>query len=100
MKIVVNRDFGGFELTKAVFNELGIEWTGYGYLRNESFNIKSDNHMAYRADSKLIAAIEKVGIKESGDHGELKIIEIPDNTEWEISDYDGAETIHELHQSW
>ena len=26
--------------------------------------------------------------------------EIPDDVEWEIDDYDGIETIHEVHRSW
>ena len=32
MKIAVNRRYGGFGLSKAVYEELGIEWDGYGYL--------------------------------------------------------------------
>ena len=29
-----------------------------------------------------------------------KIIEIPDDIEWEIDNYDGIESIHEKHRSW
>ena len=48
MKIAINKCYGGFSLSKAVFDELGIEWNGYGYLENESFGINKaifDNHI-------------------------------------------------------
>ena len=101
MKIVINRCFGGFGLTKAVFNELGFVYDGYGSMHNEDFGIDSDEYLAYRADPKLIAAIEKVGIEEStAALAELEIVDIPDGVEWEINDYDGVETVHEQHRSW
>lgn len=57
--------------------------------------------MSYRADKRLIYAIEKVGIKKaSGVLSCIEIVEIPDGTDWEIDDYDGYETIHEKHRSW
>ena len=101
MKIVINKCYGGFGLTEAVFKELGIPWDGYGYLDNGEIGIESDNWDAYRADTKLIAAIESVGIKEStGSHAELRIVDVPDGIEWFIDDYDGVETIREQHRSW
>lgn len=53
-----------------------------------------------RTDKELITAIEELGSFANGMCGNIEIIEIPDNIEWEISDYDGFETIHEKHQSW
>jgi len=104
MKIVVNRSFGVFSLSEAVFNELGIEGGPHDYyLHNEDFGIKSDNPKAYRADSRLIAAIEKIGLEKSVKYrGEtvLKIIDIPDDVEWEINDWNGFETICEKHREW
>ena len=101
MKIVVNRCYGGFELSKAVYDELGIEWDGCGYIRNEDLGIESDNHNAYRADSKLIQAIEKIGEKESSVRfSKIEIVEIPDDVDWEIDKYYGYETIYEKHRSW
>lgn len=41
MKIAVNKCFGGFGVSKAVYDELGIVWDGYGYLDNESFGIET-----------------------------------------------------------
>jgi hypothetical protein len=101
MKIAVNKCYGGFGLSRDVFSKLKIEWDGYGYLDNESFGIKSDNYLEYRTNKKLIKAIESVGEKKaSGGMADVRIIEIPDGTDWEITDYDGIETLHEKHRSW
>lgn len=101
MKIVLNKCFGGFGVTEPVYKELGLEWDGYGCPGNEDFGIEDNNDMAYRSDPKLIAAIEKVGIKESsGSLADLQIVDIPDDIEWHIDEYDGIETVHESHRSW
>jgi len=101
MKIAINVDFGGFGLSKAAFAELGIPWDGYGYLRNEDFDITSDDYNAYRSHPKLIAAIEKIGVEQaSGSMAQLRIIDIPDGMEFEIDNYDGMESVHEKHRSW
>ncbi len=31
---------------------------------------------------------------------ELKIIDLPDDVNYQINDYDGHESIHEQHRSW
>jgi hypothetical protein len=33
-------------------------------------------------------------------HARLKIIEIPDDIEWHIEEYDGLEHIDENHRTW
>ena len=99
MKIVINKCYGGFGVTEAVMKEMGF--TKDRYLDNNLLGIKDDNYMAYRADERLIKAIEKIGIKKStANLAELRIVEIPDDVEWEIDDYDGIETVHEKHRSW
>ena len=101
MKIAINRCWGGFELSKAVYKELGIEYDGYGYLENEDLGIESDDHNAYRADPRLIKAIEKLGEERaSGRLARVVIVDIPDDVKWEIGDYDGQESVHEKHRSW
>lgn len=100
MKIVVNRCYGGFSVSQAIMKELGISFS-HGYLRNEDFGIESDNWEAYRAAPTLIAAIEKIGIKEAtGSLAKLEIVEIPDDVDWYIHEYDGLESVHEVHRSW
>lgn len=54
-----------------------------------------------RVDPDLISVIEELGTKNaSGPYAELKIVEIPDGVEWQINDYDGAETISERYRTW
>jgi len=92
MKIAVNRCWGGFGVSKAVYDELGMGWDGYGYDFGED---------SKRSDPKLIAAIEKLGTKESsGVHAEIEIVDVPDDVEWYIHDYDGMETVREKHRTW
>lgn len=101
MKIAVNKCFGGFSVSKEVYDKLGLEWDGYGFLSNNDLGIASDDYLAYRSDSKLIAAIESVGINNaSGPSAKVRIVDIPDDIEWEIDEYDGIETVHEKHRSW
>lgn len=53
-----------------------------------------------RDDPLLIQVVEELGEKSWGSYSELKIVEIPDDIEWEISEYDGMESIQEKHRSW
>jgi len=53
-----------------------------------------------RSDPLLIQVVEELGEKADGDCAELKIVEIPDGVVWEIDEYDGMESIDEVHQSW
>lgn len=101
MKIVINKCYGGFGLSQAVYAELGIKWDNYGYISNKHLGIESDNYMAYRQSPRLIAAIEKVGEdKASGGLAKVCVVEIPDGIEYDIEEYDGQESIHEKHRSW
>lgn len=102
MKIAINKCYGGFSVSKEVFTELGIPWDEYGFLDNEVMGIDGgENYDAWRAHPKLIAAIEKIGEdKASGSLARVHVVDIPDGVEWEIHDYDGVETIREVHRSW
>ena len=110
MKVVINSEFGGFSVSEKVINELGLEKEPYSrflidkniyYLSNEDFSIESENEYEYRANPKLIEAIEKIGIKFSNSNiSDLKIVDVPDfvvEKGWHISEYDGLETVHENH---
>ena len=44
--------------------------------------------------------MKELGNKANGRYSELKIVEIPDGIEWEISEYDGLETVEEKHRNW
>lgn len=101
MKIVINRCYGGFSLSNKVMRHLGFEADDYGYVENSSFNIDDNNYQAYRTHPALIDAIETIGLEESsGTYSELRIINIPDDMDWYIEDYDGLESVHEHHKSF
>ena len=60
--------------------------------------IKANN---YERDSPLlIQVIEELGEKANGMCAQLKIIEIPEGVEWDISEYDGIEHVAEKHRVW
>lgn len=53
-----------------------------------------------REDEDLVRAVKELGDAANGMCAKLKIVEIPDGTKYEIDDYDGMESIHEVHESW
>lgn len=97
MKVVINKCYGGFSVSEAVYNELGIPWDGYGHLYSEELGYDKYEYDVVRIDKRLIAAIEKLGEEaSSGGCAELKIVEVPDGVNWEITEYDGYESIREV----
>lgn len=107
MKIVINRCFGGFDLSDQCYEALGgirreITSVLYFYILPESIDPKSDiDKRSLRTNSKLIELMETKGSAWcSGNLAELKIVEIPDNVDWIITDYDGVEQIEEVHRIW
>lgn len=89
MKIVINTCFGGYCLSEKAYEFLGLEWDEYGY--------KFENN---RTNPKLIECVETLGKEASGWCADLKVVEIPDHIDWTMEDYDGKESIHEIHQQW
>lgn len=59
------------------------------------------DHYLQRNDPLLVQTVEYLGADVASGHlAELRIVEIPDDIEWHISDYDGIESVHENHRSW
>lgn len=89
-KIVINVCCGGFGLSKkalARYNEL----TGSAY--DYAFDIPRD------CDT-LVQIVDEMGKQSWGAHSRLKIVEIPDDVDWQIEEYDGSEHIAEKHRTW
>jgi hypothetical protein len=120
-KIAVNKCYGGFSVSKEAalkLREKGVKvvFKGEPYsdgsisdmdekwgfrIHNEDFGIEHNNYYAWRADPRLIEVIEKLGsAKASGSLSAIEVVNIPDDVEWEIDEYDGIETVHEAHRSW
>ena len=53
-----------------------------------------------RNDAALVQTVEEMGEAANGRHAYLKIVEIPDDVEWEIDEYDGLEWVAEVHRTW
>jgi hypothetical protein len=84
-------------------------WTVYVFTKNlgESFSEWPKNDSSYiydreikRDDPDLVKVVKQLGDKANGRYAELRVIKIPDGVLWEISDYDGMESVGEKHNSW
>jgi len=53
-----------------------------------------------RADADWIAVVENLGEKANGSCAKIKVVEIPDDVQWEIDEYDGIETVREVSRNW
>jgi hypothetical protein len=89
MKIVINKCYGGYGLSEEAYKALGIVWDNYGY------DYEDD-----RTNPKLVEVVEKLGEAASGRFARLKVVEIPDDIDFELASYDGLETVHEAHGVW
>lgn len=74
------------------------------FLGEKCEKIPRDSYWYYgdidRTDKDLIETVEALGTSASGRLGNIQIVNIPDDIVWEIDDYDGVETVHEVHRSW
>jgi hypothetical protein len=93
MKIVVNTCYGGFGLSK----EAEAEFRQKAGLSDDFWLGRLDD---YRDHPILVAMVEADADGVSGDAAELDIIEIPDDVDWVIEEYDGIEWIAERHRTW
>ena len=48
----------------------------------------------------LIQLVEDMGAEADGNHAHLTVVEIPDDVDWTIEEYDGYEHIAEKHRTW
>ena len=92
MKVVINSCHGGFGLSAEAESK-------YKELANITDPILYSRSIA-RDDEHLIAVVELMGSAAAGEYAELKIVEIPDDINWYIEEYDGKEHVAELHRVW
>jgi hypothetical protein len=116
MKIAINRCYGGFSLSDKAFAEYlkrkGIIFetkiNAFGDLEFYKDSISDKKYISQydfikcgsRNDSDLIVIIEEMGEESFGMFASLKIVEIPDDVEYEITEFDGLETIREKCRTW
>ena len=116
MKVVHNGDFGGFSLSDEAFEKFlyrkGIAWEksinkydmmDYYHARHldsEEHYLAQHEVLHNRADPDLVAVVEEMGHKANGQYANLVIVEIPDDVQWHLAEYDGVEWVAEKHRTW
>lgn len=96
MKIVINSCHGGFSMSEKaqkLFCQYSmIEWKDW----QEDWSY----YDIERNDQHLVRVVEELGDGVNGRFSELKVVDIPDEVEWHISEYDGLEWVAENHRTW
>jgi hypothetical protein len=140
MKVVINKCYGGFNLShEAVMRYLEIKgitvypeqdnsywkfWTYwlvkpedrveskegeafYAMAMNErqAYNKLCSEQSFYdrdieRHDPVLAQVVEELGDVANGNCAKLRVVDIPDDVEYSIEEYDGLEHIAEVHRTW
>ena len=91
-KVVINACFGGFGLSDAALDEY-----------KSRKDITDPNFYYYdipRDCPVLVAMIEEQGNAVDGQFAELRIVDVPDDVNWYIEEYDGLEHVAERHRTW
>lgn len=91
IKVVINACHGGFGLSDEALKRYVKETNGEA--GEYEFEIARDNPV-------LIRIVEEMGNAANGRYSELKIVEIPDDVNWYIEEYDGLEWVAERHRTW
>jgi Lhr-like helicase len=104
VKVVINNCYGGFSLSKEAC-ELYAKKIGLNTGKwNETWKFFQEGDFydrdIPRDDSVLVSIVEELGEKANGYCAELKIVEIPEDVEWDIHEYDGSEWVAEVHRTW
>jgi hypothetical protein len=90
-KVVINRCHGGFGLSQDALEE---------YMKRTQTNEETCGWDIARTDPHLIAIVEDMGAQASDRYSQLRVVEIPEDVDWYIEDYDGLEWIAERHRTW
>lgn len=116
-KIVINTIFGGFGLSDKAMLE---------YAKRKDIPVYPEKHMGCtifylnpkdvsppeifrkhlycrdidRSDPILVDIVEEMREKANGEYAKLKVVDVPNDINWEIHEYDGAESIREVSDVW
>ena len=117
-RVAINRCFGGFGISDDAFEKL-LERKGIAFEKEDSDSKlmgasyykegmcgKDEGYLSHyefyedRSDPDLIAVLEDMGEEAWSNYAEIAIIDIPDDVEWHIHEYDGLEHVAENHRTW
>ncbi len=102
MKVVINKCYGGFGLSrKAIDMYCEVRSINPGKW-NDTWSFYEDfsDRDIDRNDPALIDIVDKLGDEANGMCAKLRIVDIPDDVDWGIEEYDGNEWIAEVHRTW
>lgn len=113
IKVVINSDFGGFGLSDEAIREYALkkgmtlveEKCGqFSFTNFYNGEISDDNLFLDRdldrSDADLVKIVETLGAAANGKYASLKVVEIPEDANWYIEEYDGREHVAERHRVW
>ena len=91
-KIVINTCFGGFGLSESSLED---------YKKRKNITDENFYHWNIPRDCPdLVAMVEEGGTDVDGIYSELKVVDVPDDVNWFIHEYDGMEHVAERHRTW
>lgn len=97
MQVVINiQQFGTFSISKAAIE----------YIQKKIKSKKDKQSIGCyafdndRANPLLVEAVKKLKNEAHGPYSVLKVVEIPDDIEWQIFASNGQEWIAEKHRTW
>lgn len=111
-EVVVNNCFGGFSLSKEGVREYLKRKGKTLYIKSEgcinfyytSPDMTEESYFCDRGikrdDPDLVAIVKKLGKRANGSCASLYIVKVPVNVKWTIEEYDGIETVEEVHRSF
>ena len=111
MKVVINSDYGGFSLSDQAIRDYaqrkGITLVEKEDRFGNTFFVNSEADENYfndreipRNDITLVAVVESLKDEANGFCASLKVVEIPEDVDWYIEEYDGNEWVAEKHRTW
>jgi hypothetical protein len=89
MKIVINKCYGGFDLSEEAI-----------VLMEELMGSPCYVDSLDRTSDLLVYVVEHLGVAANSSHSELKVVDIPDGVIFDIEEYDGIEKVVERHRTW
>jgi len=93
-KVVINTCYGGFGLSEASLED---------YKKRKNITDENFYHWDIPRDCPDLVAMVEEGVNLDyldGQFAELKIVEVPDDVNWYIEEYDGMEHVAERHRTW
>ena len=91
-KVVINTCFGGFGLSEESLED---------YKKRKNITDENFYHWDIPRDCPvLVEMVEEGGTDVDGIYSELKVVNVPDDVNWFIHEYDGMEHVAERHRTW